>query len=416
MSEGKKRRVHTAEFKAKVGLEAVRGLKTVTEIAQEYGVHPVLVGQWKKEILENAGALFDVKRGPKPVDESSPEDKLYSEIGKLKMQVDWLKKKLGGMNPAERARWIGREDDMPLTMQCELAGVPRSTVYRRLEAATRMEFPCEEEDRLRALIDEEYTHRPFYGSRRMAVFLRGRGHRVNRKRVQRLMREMGLAGMAPGPTTSKAHPRHKVYPYLLRGVEVARPNQVWSTDLTYIRLARGFAYLVAIIDWYSRRVLAWRVSNSMDASFCVDCLEDALRHHGRPEVFNSDQGSQFTSDAFTGVLKREGVAISMDGRGRALDNIFVERLWRNVKYEDVYLKGYANMAELTVGLAQYFAFYNAGRPHQALRYETPDHVYRAGVGGGALIVDRFDGADQERGEDGSTGQRRAAAGVEMDTA
>jgi putative transposase len=320
------------------------------------------------------------------------------------------------MSPAERTRWIAREDEMPLTMQCELAGVPRSTVYRRLEAAPRQECIEEEDGQLRPLIDEEYTSRPFYGSRRMVVFLRGRGHRVNRKRVQRLMREMGLAGMAPGPATSKAHPRHKVYPYLLRGVEITRPNQVWSTDLTYVRLARGFAYLVAIIDWYSRRVLAWRVSNSMDASFCVDCLEDALRHHGRPEVFNSDQGSQFTSDAFTGVLKREGVAISMDGRGRALDNIFVERLWRNVKYEDVYLKGYANMAELTVGLAQYFAFYNAVRPHQSLGYATPDHVYRAGVGGGALIVDRFDSADRERQEDSGTGQRRAAAGVEMDTA
>ena len=320
------------------------------------------------------------------------------------------------MSPAERERWIAREDEMPLTMQCELAGVPRSTVYRRLEAVTRQACMNEEDDRLRALIDEEYTSRPFYGSRRMAVYLRARGHRVNRKRVQRLMREMGLAGMAPGPATSKPHPQHKVYPYLLRGVAVTRPNQVWSTDLTYIRLARGFAYLVAVIDWYSRRVLAWRISNSMDASFCVDCLEDALRHHGRPDVFNSDQGSQFTSDAFTGVLKREGVAISMDGRGRALDNIFVERLWRNVKYEDVYLKGYANMAELTVGLAQYFAFYNAERPHQALGYETPDHVYRVGVGGGALIVHKFGDADLGQEKIGSTGQRRAAAEVETDTA
>jgi putative transposase len=280
----------------------------------------------------------------------------------------------------------------------------------------RQQHEDQVDDELRTLIDEEYTSRPFYGSRRMVVFLRGRGHRVNRKRVQRLMREMGLAGMAPGPATSKPHPRHKVYPYLLRGVAVTRPNQVWSTDLTYIRLARGFAYLVAIIDWYSRRVLAWRISNSMDASFCVDCLEDALRHHGKPEVFNSDQGSQFTSDAFTGVLKREGVAISMDGRGRALDNIFVERLWRNVKYEDVYLKGYANMAELTVGLAQYFAFYNAERPHQALGYETPEQVYRAGIGGGALIVDKFCDEVRQREQDSITGQRRAAAEVETDIA
>jgi putative transposase len=200
--------------------------------------------------------------------------------------------------------------------------------------------------------------------------------------------------MAPGPNTSKAHPKHRIYPYLLRGVPVTRPNQVWSTDITYIRLARGFAYLVAVIDWYSRKVLSWRISNSMDASFCVDCLEDALREHGKPDVFNSDQGSQFTSAAFTDVLKREGVAISMDGRGRALDNIFVERLWRNVKHEDVYLKGYANMADLMVGLAQYFAFYNAERPHQSLGYQTPARVYRSGIGGGALIVDKYGSVEE----------------------
>jgi putative transposase len=288
--------------------------------------------------------------------------------------------------------WVDGAEELPLSRQCELAQVPRAAVYRRLTA--RMPEDAGTEDLLLCgLIDEEYTHRPFYGSRRMVVFLRAAGHIVNRKRVQRLMRGMGLAGMAPGPNTSKAHPEHKVYPYLLRGVPVARPNHVWSTDITYIRLARGFAYLVAVIDWYSRKVLSWRLSNSMDASFCVDCLEDALREHGKPEIFNSDQGSQFTSKAFTDVLKREGVDISMDGRGRALDNIFVERLWRNVKYEDVYLKGYANMAEVMVGLAQYFAFYNAERPHQALGYETPASVYRSGVGGGALIVDKYSAAE-----------------------
>ena len=223
----------------------------------------------------------------------------------------------------------------------------------------------------------------------MVVFLKVAGHTVNRKRVQGLMREMGLAGMAPGPNTSRPHPEHKVYPYLLRGVLVIRPDQVWSTDITYIRLTHGFAYLVAIIDWYSRRVLSWRLSNSMEAIFCVDCLEDALRIHGRPEIFNSDQGSQFTSDGFTGVLKREGVTISMDGRGRAFDNIFVERLWRNVKHEDVYLKGYATMTELTAGLKEYFDFYNNERPHQSLGYKTPDVVYRTVRGGGAVIVDKY---------------------------
>ena len=280
---------------------------------------------------------------------------------------------------------------MAVIQQCVLAGVSRATVYAR-----RHPTPMDEIDRLLSgLIDKEYTRHPFYGSRKMVVFLGNAGHGVNRKRVQRLMRLMRLAGMSPGPHTSRAHVAHKIYPYLLRGVPVVRPNQVWSTDITYIRLAHGFAYLVAIIDWYSRRVLSWRISNSMDAEFCVDCLEEALRTHGKPEIFNSDQGSQFTSEAFTGVLTREGIIISMDGRGRAFDNIFVERLWRAVKYEDVYLKGYATMGELIIGLAAYFACYNDERPHQALNHKTPALVYQTAVGGGTLIVDKFGGTVQQ---------------------
>ena len=285
----------------------------------------------------------------------------------------------------DRQSWIAKVETVSVVRQCALAGVSRATVYAqqkpRLVDRTSL--------LLSHLVDEEYTRHPFYGSRKMVVFLKTAGHSVNRKRVQALMRTMGLAGMAPGPNTSRPHPEHKVYPYLLRGVLVRRPNQVWSTDITYIRLARGFAYLVAVIDWYSRRVLSWRISNSMEAEFCVDCLEEALRRHGRPEIFNSDQGSQFTSDAFTGVLKRDGIAISMDGRGRAFDNIFVERLWRNVKHEDVYLKGYATMIELTVGLAEYFTFYNGERPHQSLGHKTPDVVYKTAMGGGAVIVDKY---------------------------
>ena len=278
-----------------------------------------------------------------------------------------------------------------MTQQCVLAGVSRATVYAQQKLR-----PVDESDLLFSrLIDEEYTRRPFYGSRKMVVFLKETGHSVNRKRVQRLMRQMGLAGMAPGPNTSRPHPEHKVYPYLLRGVFIVRPNQVWSTDITYIRLAHGFAYLVAIIDWYSRRVLSWRISNSMEAVFCVDCLDEALRTHGKPEIFNSDQGSQFTSEGFTGVLKREGIAISMDGRGRAFDNIFVERLWRSVKHEDVYLKGYATMGELVLGLTEYFDFYNGERPHQSLGQKTPELVYRTAIGGGAVIVDKFGGAEEE---------------------
>lgn len=317
--------------------------------------------------------------------------------------------------------WIEGGGAIALSRQCELAGVSRASVYRRA-----IEREQDEEDLLLCrLIDEEYARRPFYGSRRMVVYLGRLGYVVNRKRVQRLMRTMGLAGMAPGPNTSSKHAQHKVYPYLLRDVAVERPNAVWSADVTYIRLARGFVYLVAVIDWYSRRVLSWRISNSMDASFCVDCLEDALRVHGRPEVFNSDQGSQFTSNAFTGVLKRERIAISMDGRGRALDNIFVERLWRSVKYEDVYLQGYGTMGELTLGLARYFTFYNGERPHQSLGNRTPHEVYASGQGGGAKIVDKFGGAREEslaplrcarNSSRAGSGQRCSAASEVMDAA
>jgi len=238
-------------------------------------------------------------------------------------------------------------------------------------------------------LDEEYTRHPFYGTRRMTGYLRGRGYAVNRKRVQRLMKKLGLSGMAPGPNTSKPHPEHKIYPYLLRGLDIIRPNQVWSTDITYIRLRHGFVYLVAIIDWYSRKILSWRLSNTMDAGFCVDCLEEAIKIYGSPEIFNTDQGSQFTSECFTGVLINNGITISMDGRGRALDNIFVERLWRTVKYEDVYLKGYESLPDLLLGLTQYFLFYNEERLHQSLGYTTPDVVYQTATGGGAKIVDKF---------------------------
>jgi putative transposase len=239
------------------------------------------------------------------------------------------------------------------------------------------------------LLDEEYTRHPFYGSRKMTVWLRDQGHAVNRKRVQRLMRILGLIAMAPGPNTSKKHPEHTVYPYLLRGLSVVRPNQVWSTDITYIRLAHGFVYLVAIIDWYSRKVLSWRVSNTMDVGFCVDCLTAALKQYGTPDIFNTDQGSQFTSDKWIAVLQEYSIKISMDGRGRALDNIFVERLWRSVKYEEIYPKNYVYIPELLLGLTEYFAFYNGERYHQALGYKTPDQIYQTAEGGGAMIVDKF---------------------------
>lgn len=319
-----------------------------------------------------------------------------------------------------RQAWVAPDKRIALSAQCQLAGVSRATVY----VSRKPQVVDETELLLCRLIDEEYTRHPFYGSRKMVRHLYIQGHVVNRKRVQRMMRFMCLAGMAPGPNTSKGHPEHKVYPYLLRGVQIVRVNQVWSTDITYIRLAHGFVYLVAVIDWYSRKVLSWRISNSMDAVFCVDCLEDALRAHGTPEIFNSDQGSQFTSDAFTGVLKSNGITISMDGRGRAFDNIFVERFWRSVKHEDVYLKGYANMGELMLGLTAYMTFYNEERTHQSLGYRTPNDVYKTGIGGGAMIVDKFGGASEEpsvplrstEGSSLSTTETKAPSTTEAKTA
>jgi len=235
-------------------------------------------------------------------------------------------------------------------------------------------------------IDEQYTRTPFYGSRRMAVSLRGQGLAVNRKRVQRLMQQMGLEAIYPKPHLSANALQHKVYPYLLRGVQVASPDQVWSTDITYIRLRAGFMYLVAILDWFSRYVLAWRLSNTLDVTFCLAALEDALSGRRRPGIFNSDQGVQFTSQDFTGRLEREAIRVSMDGRGRVFDNIFIERLWRSVKYEEVYLKDYEGGPEARRELGQYFRFYNQQRPHQSLGDRTPEAVYFGMASAPAIVV------------------------------
>jgi putative transposase len=253
--------------------------------------------------------------------------------------------------------------------QCELLGLSRSSLYYEPggEAA--------EDLRLMRRIDEQYTARPYYGSRRMTVWLNEQGEEVNRKRVRRLMRVMGLEAIYPKPRLSLAGKGHRIYPYLLRGVKVERRDQVWSTDVTYVPMPSGFMYLAAVIDWFSRYVIAWRLSNTLDGSFCLETLEEALRG-GRPEIFNTDQGVQFTAAAFTGRLESAGVAVSMDGRGRALDNVFVERLWRSVKYEDIYIQGYDTVPGLHRGLASYFAFYNDERPHQSLDYRTPAAVYR----------------------------------------
>ena len=260
--------------------------------------------------------------------------------------------------------------ELSLRRQCALLGLARSSAYYR--PATE----SEENLRLMRLIDAQYTRTPFYGSRRITAWLRSQGYPVNRKRVQRLMRQMGIEGVGPKPGTSQRAPEHPVYPYLLAEYPITAPNQVWSTDITYCPLRQGFMYLVAIIDWHSRFVLSWRLSNTLDTGFCLDALDQALAQ-GKPEVFNTDQGCQFTSQSFTGRLQEANIRISMDGRGRALDNVFVERLWRSIKYECLYLHDYDSVAHLHQGLTEYFHFYNYQRLHQALDYQTPHSVHTA---------------------------------------
>jgi putative transposase len=276
-----------------------------------------------------------------------------------------------------RARVDRTEPHLSIAAQCRLLKVARSTLYYR-------PAPVSEDDlRVMRRIDAQYLAAPFYGARRRVAVLRRDGMAVNRKRVQRLMRVMGIEALYPKPDTSRSHPDHKVYPYLLRGVVIERPNQVWCADITLDPLrgsspsAKGFVYVMAVMDWFSRRVLAWRLSISLDTQFCVEALQEALARHGQPEIFNTDQGVQFTSGVFLAALESRGVRVSMDGRGRYLDNIFIERLWRSLKYEEVFLKAYDTVAEARHGIGGWLTFYNDARPHQALGYRTPREVFEA---------------------------------------
>jgi putative transposase len=276
------------------------------------------------------------------------------------------------MNQITRLSLVERPDaDLSIVAQCRLLKVARSTLYHRAAPVSTDDL------RLMWLLDEQYLATPFYGSRRMVAVLRRSGEAVNRKRVRRLMRLMGIEAIYQKPNTSRRHPEHKVYPYLLRDLVIDRPNQVWCADITYIPLAKGFVYLVAVMDWFSRRVLAWRLSIGLDMAFCVEALQDAMDRYGQPEIFNTDQGVQFTSGDFIDELTDRGVRISMDGKGRFLDNIFIERLWRSLKYEDVYIKAYASVGEARGGIGRWLVFYNDVRLHQALGYRTPREMFEA---------------------------------------
>lgn len=264
---------------------------------------------------------------------------------------------------------IDRQHELPLTRQSQILEMSRSSLYYRAVAVSERDL------QMMRIIDEVHLKYPFYGSRNIRDELRDRGYNVGRGHVSTLMKKMGIEALYRKPRLSKPHPGHKIYPYLLRGVEIIRANHVWATDITYLPMAKGYCYLVAIMDWASRRVLTWRLSNTLDVSFCTEALEEAIRKYGVPEIFNSDQGSQFTSEAFTCILNAYGIKISMDGRGRWMDNVFVERLWKSVKYEDVYLKAYGSITEARHGLREYFNLYNNRRRHQSLDRKTPDYVY-----------------------------------------
>ncbi|QEA38465.1 IS3 family transposase [Pistricoccus aurantiacus] len=366
----KKRQQYSASFKSKVALAALKGDQTTSEIAARFQIHPTMVSTWKRELLENAPDLFEgKKKAGKPSNEPNT-DELYREIGRLTVERDFLSRKARSVSRRRRLAMIERDHpDISMTRQCELLKLSRSSVYYRPRQQRQKDL------NLMYLLDQQHLETPYYGSRKMRAFLQRQGYQVNRKRVQRLMRTMGLQAVYPRPRTSIPGEGHKVYPYLLKGRRIDRPNQVWAADITYAPLARGFMYLVAIMDWHTRKVLSWRVSNTLDADFCVGALEEALQRHGTPEIFNTDQGVQFTSEAFTDVLKHHGIRISMDGKGCYHDNIFVERLWRSVKHECIYLTAFEDGRHLRQALNRYFRHYNQERFHQSHDYQTPDEVY-----------------------------------------
>jgi putative transposase len=364
----RKRRRHSDQFKFKVALEASKGNKTLNELASEYNLHPNQISGWKKQLQEEGSRVFSQSTGRKQREQGAREAELYEQIGRLKMELEWLKKKWSGSVEMRRAMIESVHPTLSIRRQCELIGLNRATYYHQPVGETPFNL------RLMPMIDEEYTRAPFYGYRKMTARLKQRGYAVNRKRVARLMGKMGLQAIYPRPRRFTPDQEHKKYPYLLRGLTITHPNQVWSADITYVPMLHGFMYLVAIMDWFSRFVLAWQLSNTLDGLFCLEALKLALPQ-GQPEIFNTDQGVQFTAHDFTGQLESNGIKISMDGRGRAFDNIFIERLWRSVKYEDIYINEYGTVPALEMGLGNYFQLYNYERPHQSLAYRTPADIH-----------------------------------------
>ncbi|MCP3462001.1 MULTISPECIES: IS3 family transposase [unclassified Bradyrhizobium] len=361
------RRTHSPAFKAKVALAAVKGEKTLAELAQLFDVHPNQITTWKTQLLEGAAGVFGQDNGPAeaPVDLKA----LHAKIGELALENGFFVRRAHQGGPAERKAMIDRDHDLSVVRQAKVLNLARSTVYYEPR-------PVSAEDLvLMRRLDELHLDYPFAGARMLRSLLQREGMQIGRRHVATLMKRMGIEAIYRRPNTSKPAPGHKIYPYLLRGLKIERPNQVWAMDISYIPMRRGFVYLAAVVDVFSRRVLVHRVSITMETIFCVEALQEALAKHGRPEIFNTDQGSQFTSLDFTGVLLDANIAISMDGKGAWRDNVFVERLWRTVKYEEVYLRAYDSVLEARASISKYLAFYNRGRPHSSLDERTPDEAY-----------------------------------------
>src|SRR5215212_3714902 len=363
------RRTHAAAFKAKVALAAIKGETTLAELTQQYDVHPSQITAWKGQLVEAAAGLFRLWRGGiRPTAGDRCEDAARQDRGADPGERFFVRCAQQS-RPAERKAMIDRSHELPLSRQAMLLQLSRSSLYYAPQPVPEAELA------IMRRIDVLHLDYPFAGSRMLRDLLRGEGVDIGREMVRTMMRRMGIEALYRRPNTSKPSPGHQIYPYLLRGLTVERTNQVWAMDITYIPMARGFVYLAAVVDWFSRRVLAWRVSITLEVDFCLEVVEEALARHGKPEIFNTDQGSQFTSTDFTGLLLENKIAISMDGRGAWRDNVFVERLWRSVKYEEVYLRAYGAIAEARRLIGQYLDFFSHKRPHSSLGARTPDHVY-----------------------------------------
>ena len=316
----RKRRRHTASYKFRVALQAVEGSKTISQLSSEHEVHANLIRAWKRQLLEDGPRVFATNDERKQREREAEEAALYEQIGRLKMELEWLKKNLPASVDERRGMVDSQHPRLSVRRQCELLGLNRSSFYYQAASESALNL------HLMRLIDEQFLRTPFYGWPKMTAFLRRQGYAINGNRVRRLMRLMGIEAIYPKRKTSAPGKGHKLYPYLLRNLAITHVNQVWSADITYVPMPRGFIYLVAVIDWHSRYVLAWQLSNTLDGEFCLDTLRQALTK-GRPTIFNTDQGAQFTADAFSACLHAANIQVSMDGRGRALDNIFCERLW-----------------------------------------------------------------------------------------